>query len=286
MERPVGLEPPTTQPDPEERSVRKSPTATTPKPSASAPSQARPDVSVTAEGFLTWALLDRATGRIQSDGDAVNTTESMIKPWVVADYFRRLAEAGQEPTDQELEHAKRAIRDSDNAGAQILYEAGGSDDVVQRMIDMCGLTDTEIFPDWWSRTEITAPDAVRMGKCLADGTAAGPQWTEWVLEQMRQVRGTTDPEDQRAEEGFEGGRWGIIDGVPTGIRDSLAIKNGWTRIGATDSWHLNCLAVSGEWVLAVLIRYPAEYSLDYGAQRCAEVARQALDPYQQRQDTG
>jgi hypothetical protein len=240
--------------------------------------QLRPDlsasVSVEVDGFLTWALRDRRTGEMIGAGDEVNTTESMIKIWVVADHLRRLAEAGATPDDAVLADASAAIRDSDNDATQRLYAAGGYDQVVDRMIAICDLPETEVSPDRWSETLVSATDAVRLGECVADGTAAGPQWTGWLLDEMRQVRGTTADQDQRAEDGFEGGRWGIIDGLPTQLRDQVAIKNGWTRIGATDSWHLNCLAVTDDWVLAVLMRYPAGYSLDYGAERCALVAEQ------------
>jgi hypothetical protein len=247
------------------------------QPAAPRPHQSRLDLSapvpVPIDGFLTWAALDRTTGEIASAGDQTNTTESMIKVWVVADFLRRQAEAGQEPAPSDLADASAAIRDSDNDATGRLYAAGGGDRVVERMIDHCGLVDTTVAPGWWSQTRISAIDAVRLGQCVADGTAAGPEWTDWVLAQMRHVRGTTADTDQRPEDGFEGGRWGIIDGLPEQVRrDGVAIKNGWTRIHATGNWHLNCLAVTDDWVLAVLMQFPADHHLDYGAERCAMVA--------------
>jgi hypothetical protein len=240
------------------------------------------EVTVEIEGFLAWAALDRASGETVASPNATETssTESMIKVWIVADYLRRLAEQGRPPSDASLRDAQLAIRDSHNGAAQRLYVAGGGNPVVTRLIETCGLVQTHIpvgGSGWWSRTQMSAEDAVRMGACLADGTAAGPEWTDWVLAEMRSVRGGTAPADQRPEQGFEGGRWGIIDGLPEPAPErSVAIKNGWTRIGATSSWHVNCLAVTDHWVLAVMMRYPAEYSLDYGAQRCADVAGQLV----------
>ncbi|MPZ25754.1 MAG: hypothetical protein GEV12_04720 [Micromonosporaceae bacterium] len=241
------------------------------------------DVTVEIEGFLTWAMLDRSTGTTLSSPNATETssTESMIKVWIVADHLRRVAEAGDQPGDRDLRDARLAIRDSHNAAAQRLYVAGGQDAVVERMIDVCQLVETHI-PDggsgWWSRTQMSAVDAVRLGGCVADGTAAGPEWTDWLLAEMRTVRGSTADVDQRPGENFEGGRWGIIDGLPEAtVSKGVAIKNGWTRIGATSSWHVNCLAITDEWVMAVMMRYPVEYSLDYGAQRCASVATQLTD---------
>ena len=255
-----------------------------PKPAAEPVAMFRPanEVEVAIEGFLAWAALDRTTGtRVGSpNASETNSTESMIKTWLVADYLRRTAERGERPSREALRDARLAIRHSHNAAAQRLYVAGGQDRVVERMIDICGLTDTYIPAHghgWWSRTEMSASDAVRLGECIANGTAAGPEWTDWLLDEMRQVVGTTAEEDQRPEENFEGGRWGIIDGLPPGVApEQVAIKNGWTRIGRDSSWHVNCLAITDAWVIAVIMRYPVEYSLDYGAERCASVARQLL----------
>jgi len=240
------------------------------------------EVTVEIEGFLAWAALDRTNREVAASPNATETssTESMIKVWIVADYLRRLAAQGQRPSDDSLRDAQLAIRDSHNGAAERLYAAGGRDAVVHRLIEICGLTETHIpvgGSGWWSRTQMSARDAVRMGECIADGTAAGAEWTDWLLTEMRQVRGSTADRDQRPDRGFEGGRWGIIDGLPAVVRDQgVAIKNGWTRIGATGSWHLNCLAIHPDWVMAVMMRYPAEYSLDYGAERCASVAAQLV----------
>lgn len=238
-------------------------------------------VQVPVDGFLSWALLDRATGRISGSENrtATNSTESMIKIWLVADYLRRTAERGEQPPAERLAQASRAIRDSDDDAAQALYQAGGGDPVVTRMISMCRLTDTRIGRSgWWSYTQISARDAVRLGDCVKNGTAAGSRWTDWVLKEMSQVRGSAAAKDQHERSG--GGRWGIIDGVPEEIvrqgTPGLAIKNGWTRIGADGRWHLNCLAVADDWVLAVLMRYPIDHGLDYGADTCASVARQLV----------
>lgn len=237
------------------------------------------DVNVDTEGFFSWAALDRESGRTAgSDNlDETSSTESTIKAWLVADLLRTRAEADQEPSERELEDARLAIRDSHNGAAERLYQEGGSNDVVERMIEMCGLTDTEVYPYWWSRTEISARDTVRLGECLANGTAAGPEWTDWLLEEMRNVRGSTAPEDQPMSNGGEGGDWGIVDGLPESVReDGVAVKNGWTAIGRTNSWHVSCLAITDDWVISVLMRYPVSESLDYGAQRCAEVAEQLV----------
>lgn len=263
-----------------------SPTADAASQRASARAADRPSRSLTAGrvnlaftgDFIGYAMLDRRTGEIIASRNATQTssTESMIKVWLVADHLRRAAESGQTVTPQELAQASAAIRHSDDGAAQALYRAGGGNAVVQRMIDICGLTDTTLFDQWWSRTQMSPRDAVRLAQCVADGTAAGPRWTGWVLSEMRSVTGSTAAEEQFATTG--GGRWGIIDGVPDTLARTLAIKNGWTAIGADGNWHLNCLAISDDWIMNVMTRYPVENGLQYGADVCADVARQLVTP--------
>jgi hypothetical protein len=199
----------------------------------------------------------------------------MIKIWLVADYLRRAAAKGQRPSADRLRLASIAIRDSNDDAAQVLYRLGGGNAVIQRLIRICGLTETKVYSGWWSRTRMSARDAVRMGACVADGRGAGPTWTKWVLAEMRSVRGTAAQRDQRALSG--GGRWGIVDGLPKEILEQgVAMKNGWTPIWSDGTWHVNCLAVSDDWVLAVLLRYPVRRDLQYGAKACQSVAEQLV----------
>jgi hypothetical protein len=232
--------------------------------------RARP-VTLQVNGFASWALLDRRTGQMatSSKPTGTNSTESMIKAWIAADYLRRAAGAGQQPSPGTLAELSRMIRDSDDDAAEDIYRQDGLDDVVERMISICKLTDTTVYYAWWSRTQISARDAVRMGACVADGRAAGKKWTGWLLNEMRHVRGSIADQP-------DGGRWGIIDALPASLAGEVAIKNGWTEIGADNSWHVNCLAVHTDWVLAVLVRYPASLGLRYGADVCRSVTRQLL----------
>lgn len=272
-----------TTPPPEQQPERKSaPTGITPA-APPAPALAAGPVSVPGvDGFFSWALLDRHSGRISGARNmtATNSTESMIKVWIVSDYLRRLG--NRKPPAAMLKAASSAIRDSDDRATEVLFNQGGRAPVLERLIKMCGLTDTRaVVPPkaktvWWSYTRMSARDAVRMGECIKDGTAAGKRWTTWVLNEMSKVRGSTAARDQKAGRG--GGRWGIIDGLPPELAKGVAIKNGWTRIGTDWKWHLNCLAISDDWVLSVLTRYPANKSLDYGAKICASVASQLVTP--------
>lgn len=232
--------------------------------------RARP-VTLKVTGFGSWAFLDRRTGRLATSANvtATNSSESMIKAWIAADYLRRAAAAGTQPSAGTLAELSRMIRDSDDGAAEDIYRQDGLDDVIERMISTCKLTDTSIYYAWWSRTQMSARDAVRMGACVADGRAAGKKWTGWLLNEMRHVRGSIADQP-------DGGRWGVIDALPASLASQVAIKNGWTEIGADNSWHVNCLAVHTDWVLAVLVRYPASLGLNYGAGVCRSVTRQLL----------
>ncbi|MFY1618844.1 hypothetical protein [Micromonospora sp. WMMD736] len=258
------------------------------------PTLAAGRVSVAFKGdFFSWALLDRGTGKISgsSNMSATSSTESMIKAWIVSDYLRQLKD--REPPPALKQAASLAIIDSnDGAADKVHAAAGGSykpsksatpDPVIQRAIRICGLTDTkrgnvEPYTGYWSFTRMSPRDAARVGDCIADGRAAGPKWTKWVLDQMSKVRGTTAKKDQRASSG--GGRWGIIDGLPKSItaQGPVSMKNGWTPLSYDGNWHVNCLAVNGKWSLAVMLRYPVKQGLDYGAQVCASVATQLVTP--------
>nr|WP_240948108.1 class A beta-lactamase-related serine hydrolase [Planosporangium mesophilum] len=222
-------------------------------------------VDVSVDGFLSWSLLDRRTGAISGSAnhaDATSSTESMIKVWIAADYLRQQAAGGGTPTQQRLAELTTMIRDSDDLAAEDIYRLDGGNAVVSRMISTCGLTGTTAVNGWWSRTQVTADDAARLGLCVADGRAAGRTWTPWILTQMRQVRGE--------------GRFGVVDALPASTAATTAIKNGWTLINADGSWHVACLAVQDRWVLSVLTRYDGSRGLSYGAGVCADVTRQLM----------
>ncbi|MET7861714.1 hypothetical protein [Micromonospora taraxaci] len=258
------------------------------------PTLAAGPVSVSFKGdFFSWALLDRGTGKISGSPNmaATSSTESMIKVWIVSDYLRQLGD--KEPPAALKKAAQVAIIDSNDTAANKVYAAAGGSyrvlpngqigPVMQRAIKICGLTDTKRgnvpkYEGWWSFTRMSPRDAARVGNCIADGRAAGPKWTKWVLEQMAKVRGTTAAKDQLPTSG--GGRWGIIDGLPKSItaQGPVGIKNGWTPINYDGNWHVNCLAVNDKWSLAVMLRYPIRSGLDYGAKVCASVATQLVTP--------
>lgn len=218
-------------------------------------------ITLPTDGWAGWALAvdGRITGGQTNEiGRISTTTESMVKAWIAADALR----SRPDPSPALLDQIRAMIRDSDNDAAEAVYRADGRDQVIHRMIQTCGLAETQIISEWWAKTDMTAADAARLGLCVADGRAAGAHWTPWLLEEMRQVRGE--------------GHFGIPDGLPANTEGwgTVAVKNGWTLHGDDGMWHVNCLAIGNRWVLAVMQQYKAEYGLSHGAQVCADVASQ------------
>ena len=235
------------------------------------PASIKPPVNTS---FFGWALFDKSTGVITGSANmatGTNTTESMVKAWIAADYLRQLGQQGKTPTKAALSDLTKMIIHSDDNIAQKYYEADGGDAVIQRLISMCGLTNTTIFPYWWSKTAMTPQNAVRYGQCVANGTAAGKKWTPWLLDTMKHVEGGV--KDQISVT-MQGGHWGIIDGLPANLVPDTSIKNGWTYYAA-DGWHVNCLAINPAWVLAVMVRVEGNAIVpSVPASVCQSVARQ------------
>ncbi|HEV7710885.1 MAG TPA: serine hydrolase [Asanoa sp.] len=223
-------------------------------------------VDVPVPGFLSWALLDRQNGHITGSPNMAepSDTMSMVKAWLAADYLRVSAEKGEEPSGFHLGQLTIMIRDSDNAAAIAVYELAGGHDSILRMIEICGLTDSQAHPNNWSNTVISARDTVRLASCIADGRAAGDRWTPWLLSEMRGVRGTGD--------------FGVRRALPEPAASEVAIKNGWLLRDEDGLWHMACLAVTDRWAIGVLVRYPGSLGFDYGANACQTVGAQLLAP--------
>jgi hypothetical protein len=218
-------------------------------------------VSLSVNGFWSWALLDRRTGALDGSPNQGNRsdTASMIKVWIAADYLRRSTERGQPPTAAALRELSTMIRDSNNEIADKYHRANGGSASITRTVKLCGLADSRaVTAGSWSTTEVSARDGARLAVCLADGRAAGG-WTNWLLSEMRQVRGA--------------GRFGIVAAFAPDVAGQVAIKNGW--INRRDGkWHIACLAVTAEWALTVLTQYPVSQGFSYGTNICKQVAVQ------------
>ncbi|GHJ46353.1 hypothetical protein Cs7R123_36950 [Catellatospora sp. TT07R-123] len=220
-----------------------------------------PPVRLDTAGFASWAMLDRRTGIMagSTNLDATSDTMSLVKVWLAADFLHR----NETPDQGSLDRITIMIRDSNNAAADAFYERNGGQVGIERMIETCGLTDSAPYAQpWWSNTTVSARDVARLGACIADGRAAGPTWTGWLLDQMRGVRGPGD--------------FGPRTAFPLDEAAHIAIKNGWLLRAEDRLWHMSCLAVNDEWSIGVLLRYPSELGFEHGTQLCQSVAAQLM----------
>ncbi|PWU46994.1 hypothetical protein DLE60_06190 [Micromonospora globispora] len=251
---------------PTDRSTRAEPTPS-PSPSLEPLPFQDQDLDLNIKGWYAWSVLDKRTGEIIGSKNMAqtSTTASMIKSWVVADYLRRSAEAGRTPSDAKLDDATLIIRDSDNTRAEQFYNSVGRSASIKRLISICKLTDSKPAADGgWSRTNLSPRDTARLGLCISDGRAAGPKWTKWLLNEMRQVRGVGD--------------FGIRKAFPAAEQKTIAIKNGWIDRQREQEMHINCLAIGDTWTMGVMVRYPISMGYEYGMKNCQKITEALLRP--------
>ncbi|MFE9691652.1 hypothetical protein [Micromonospora sp. NPDC005806] len=225
------------------------------------------ELDLDIKGWYAWSVLDKRTGKIigSKNMGETNTTASMIKSWIVADYLRRADENGQTPSDAKLADATKIIRDSDNTRAEQFYNSVGRSASIKRLIKTCALTDSKVASDGgWSRTMLSPRDTARLGLCIDDGRAAGPKWTKWLINEMRLVRGVGD--------------FGIRKAFPAKVQKTIAIKNGWIDRQREQEMHINCLAIGDTWTMGVMARYPINMGYQYGMDNCEKITEALLRP--------
>ncbi|MDR7279720.1 hypothetical protein [Catenuloplanes atrovinosus] len=219
-------------------------------------------VHIEGDAWWSWALLDHRTGTLSGSPNVgeTSTTASLIKAWIGADFLRRADAAGRRPGDVRMRQLRIMLRDSDNVAAEALWAAVGRSESIRRLQRICQLMDGGPYRQLWSNTRLSARDVALLGRCIADGRAAGAAWTPWLLREMRAVRGVGD--------------FGIRKAFPPEAAATIAIKNGWVTRDALGEWHVNCLAIGDGWSIGVLTRYPASRGYAYGASICRKVGRQ------------
>lgn len=218
-------------------------------------------VKLDVEGWFAWSVLDLRTGKFYGSENmtSTSTSASLVKAWIAADYLRRATEAGQTPNEARMNQLTIMIRDSDNDAAIALWANLGKISSTKRMIKTCGLTESKAHSNW-SLTRFSPRDIARLGACIQDGRAAGPKWTKWLLNEMRQVRGVGD--------------FGIRKAFPATTAKKIAIKNGWVIRDESFEWHINCMAIGDGWTMGVTSRYTTKLDYTHGASICKDITTQ------------
>lgn len=180
--------------------------------------------------WASFTLLDRASGRTVADGRAGQrtNTESTVKTWLAADL---LQQRGGKLTAYERARMTSMIRLSDDNAAEVIWRWMGADASIRRMIKVCGMTDTRVYHDWWSLTQISSRDLARLGTCILPGRYLDANESAQLFALMRSV----DPSNA----------FGIQQAYPAGAGVRIAVKNGWTEHGGTGLWNVNCLGIWG-----------------------------------------
>src|SRR5436190_24111606 len=83
--------------------------------------------------YFGWALLDRRTGRTSGSANretATNTTESMLKVWLAAEYLRH----NPNPSAGALADLHKMIVDSDDNVAYNYFHAAGGDPTIHELV--------------------------------------------------------------------------------------------------------------------------------------------------------
>jgi len=219
-------------------------------------------VKIDAKGWHSWALLDHKDGSIigsPTQGQVARTC-SVIKVWIAADYLRRATEKNTTPSTAKLAALSKMIRNSDNAVATTVFAELGKTASFNRLKELCKLTDFKPAGSW-GQCQMSARDLARLGAAVTAGVAAGPKWTEWLLNEMRLVKL---------------GTWGIREAFPADQAAALAIKNGWDTTAATQTKHMNCMATTPRWTMITMTKYPIAMPDRHGQVIDKDVAAQLL----------
>ena len=223
-------------------------------------------VKVDAKGWHSWALLDHKDGSLIGSATQaeVARTCSVIKVWIAADYLRRASEKGTTPSTSKLASLSKMIRNSDNAVATTVFAELGKTASFNRLKELCQLTDFKPSSSW-GQCQMSARDLARLGAAVTTGVAAGPKWTEWLLNEMRLVKL---------------GTWGIREAFPADRAAALAIKNGWDTTSATQTKHMNCMATTPRWTMITMTKYPIAMPDRHGQEIDKNVATQLLQSHE------
>src|SRR5579859_7297499 len=111
--------------------------------------------------YSGWALLDRHTGTLTGSANretGSNTTESMIKVWIAADWLRHQGAGAPQAAVDEL---YQMIIHSDDAIAHKYYELNGGDASIAELVKTCRLRGTQrpSLANSWSYTSMSPADA-------------------------------------------------------------------------------------------------------------------------------
>ncbi len=187
-------------------------------------------VEASADGAtISVAVLDRATGRMVTNGNTRTiATASVAKLFIADDLLSRHSQPALSADDRAA--LDIMLRSSDDGAAERFWNLDGGGAIVARVAARYGLSTTTPPPDgaWWN-TISTAPDLARYYDMLLDGTGG--------LSADR-VNIIVNDLAQSTPVGIDGypQRFGIPDGL---YAEPVAVKQGWMCCIGADWMHLS-----------------------------------------------
>ncbi|MDO3399038.1 serine hydrolase [Mycolicibacterium neoaurum] len=167
---------------------------------------------------LELAILDRDTGRLVSNGNSSFPIASVVKLFIADDALYR--ESTGSSTLSESDHAAldAMLRSSEDGAAQMFWDRGGRNAVIDRVTRRYGLAATTAPANGhWDVTQSTAADLVHYYDMLLNGSGGLPP------EQTEIIIGNLAGFTPQGADGYPQ-RFGLPDGLSG---TPLAVKQGW-----------------------------------------------------------
>ncbi|OBF17823.1 serine hydrolase [Mycobacterium sp. ACS4331] len=175
---------------------------------------------------LTFAVLDRETRQQVTVGGGELATASVAKLFIADDLLMRTRDLSPE----DRASLEVMLRSSDDDAAEIFWNRGGGGEIIERVAERYGLTDTAPPErDGWWFTVTSARDLIRYYDMLLDGSGGlPPERANMIVNNLA----------QSTPYGIDGypQRFGIPDGLPG---EPVAVKQGWMPLIGNDWMHLS-----------------------------------------------
>ena len=193
---------------------------------AQAVDQALASISATAEGDVSVAVLDLASGAtaVSGGGGHPFVTASIVKADILATLLRQ---TGSDLTVQQQTDAAAMIEASDNDAASALYDAIGGAEGLDEANQAFGLTGTTAGQDgYWGLTTTTPADQLRLLQVIfGQDSPLDAEGRAYLQQLMGQI---SDGQD-----------WGVSAAAST--EGDWMLKNGWLSRSTDGLWAVNSI---------------------------------------------
>ncbi|MFI5531070.1 serine hydrolase [Kitasatospora sp. NPDC051853] len=185
---------------------------------------------VPAEGAVSVAVLDAASGASAVYGGGSFVTASIVKADLLAALLWQRQRAGRELSADEKATAALMIEQSDNDAADALWRAVGGAAGLDEANAAFGLTATTAGTDGsWGLTSTTAADQLRLLQVVfGSGSGSGSPLTAGSQAYLQSLMGQVEADQD----------WGVSAADQDG---AYTLKNGWLPRSATGRWAVNSI---------------------------------------------